>query len=113
MENFKKWLGREVEVIIDRPIGSVHPKFKNLEYKLNYGYLPGEISEFDNEEIDAYILEVYQPIKKFKGNVIAIIKRSTGDEEYKLVVAKKQYNGNEVKKLVDFQEKFFKAKIIL
>ncbi|MDP2683597.1 MAG: inorganic pyrophosphatase [bacterium] len=113
MENYKKWLGREVEVIIDRPIGSVHPKFNNLKYKLNYGYIAGEISEFDNEEVDAYVLGVSQPIDKYKGKVIAIIKRSTGDEEYKLVVANKQYDEKEISKMVYFQEKFFESKIIL
>jgi len=58
MGDYKKWLGRIVEVKIDRPYGSVHPEHQNIVYNLNYGYLPGEISEYDGEEIDAYIMGV-------------------------------------------------------
>jgi len=113
MENYKKWLGREVEVIVDRPFGSIHPKHKNLVYKLNYGYLPGEISEFDNEEIDAYIMGVDKKLEKFTGQVIAIVKRLSGDKEIKLVVAKKNYSEHDIKKSVDFQEKYFRNELIM
>lgn len=34
-------IGRIVKVIVDRPIGSVHPKHKDLIYPLNYGYVDG------------------------------------------------------------------------
>ena len=29
-----------VDVIIDRPIGSVHPKYEDMIYPLNYGFIP-------------------------------------------------------------------------
>jgi len=35
-ENF---LGKEIEVIIDRPLGSKHPKH-GFKYETNYGYIP-------------------------------------------------------------------------
>jgi len=41
------------EIIIDRPIGSAHPKFPNLVYPCNYGYLK-ETSGSDGNEIDVW-----------------------------------------------------------
>lgn len=111
MENYKDWLGKTVQVKIDRPLGSKHPKFPDLIYGLNYGYLPGEISEYDGEEIDVYIMGVDKKLVNYTGKVIAVIKRKSGDKEFKLVVAKKDYSVDEIKKAVDFQERFFRYEI--
>jgi len=53
--NAKDFLGKEVKVIMDRPLGSKHPKH-GFEYEANYGYVPNTISP-DGEELDAYYLE--------------------------------------------------------
>lgn len=98
-------LGKIVTVTVDRPINSVHPKHSDIHYNVNYGYIEGIISEFDNEELDAYILGVYEPVEIFTGKVIAIIKR-VGDEE-KLVVSNKNFSKEEIFKEVYFQEKYF------
>jgi len=37
--NTLEFLNKEVKVIIDRPLGSKHPKFA-FEYPINYGYIP-------------------------------------------------------------------------
>ena len=42
---------------------------------LNYGYIPNTISG-DGEELDAYLLGVYEPVDEFEGKVIAIIHRT-------------------------------------
>ena len=42
-------LGKNVKVIVDRPLGTHHPKYKDLYYSLNYGYVEGIISA-DGEE---------------------------------------------------------------
>ena len=34
-------IGDIVKVIVDRPLGSVHPKHKDILYPINYGYIPG------------------------------------------------------------------------
>ena len=39
----QKFLNQNLEVIIDRPLGSKHPKFK-FEYPINYGYIPNTLS---------------------------------------------------------------------
>ena len=35
-----QYLGKEVSIIIDRPLGSKHPKH-GFVYEVNYGYVPG------------------------------------------------------------------------
>ena len=113
MENYRDWLGKEVKIIVDRQLGSKHPQHHNLVYELNYGYVPDTKSEADNEEIDAYILGIEKPVNKYIGKVIAIIKRNTGDQEIKLVVTDgTDYTNEEIKSLVNFQEKFFEFIIL-
>ena len=60
--NTKKYLEKTIYVKIDRPLGSTHPKFNNFIYPINYGFVPNTISG-DGEELDCYILGVYEPLK--------------------------------------------------
>ena len=50
-------IGDIVKITVDRPLGSRHPKHKNIIYPINYGYIEGIIAP-DGEEQDAYILGV-------------------------------------------------------
>lgn len=106
------YLGKNVKLIIDRPLGSKHPKY-NFVYPLNYGYIPNTISG-DNEEIDAYVIGEFNPLEKYEGYVLAIIKRKN-DIEDKLVVCKNlnKYNKEQIKALVEFQERFFESTILI
>lgn len=96
-----------VTVKIDRPLGSYHPKHKDLYYPINYGYVEGIIAG-DGEEQDAYILGINEPLETFTGNIIAVIHR-INDNENKWVVAKENtnYTVQEIEKQVQFQEKYF------
>lgn len=107
----EEYLGTIVEVEIDRPIGSKHPEY-NLIYPINYGYIPNTKAN-DGEEIDAYVLGEFEPLEKFRGRVIAIIKRND-DNEDKLVVAKRlnSYSASDIEVLTEFQERFFDSEII-
>lgn len=104
-------LGKFVTVIVDRPLGSYHPKHKDIYYSLNYGYIPG-IFAADGEEQDAYILGVNKPVKEFTGKVVAIIHRFD-DVEEKWVVAPEgaSFTQEEIAKLVAFQEQYFQTEI--
>ena len=106
-------LGKIVRVVVDRPLGSYHPEHKNLYYSVNYGYIPGLIAP-DGEEQDAYILGVNEPVSELSGRVIAIIKR-LDDVEDKLVVAPEgvSFDREEIARLTDFQEKYFRTEIIM
>lgn len=59
-------LGKLVKVTVDRPLGSYHPKNKDMYYPINYGYIEGIIAG-DGEEQDAYIIGIDEPIKEFTG----------------------------------------------
>ncbi|NMC60505.1 MAG: inorganic pyrophosphatase [Candidatus Methanofastidiosa archaeon] len=109
--NITGYLGQKVNVVIDRPLGSKHPKHGFI-YKVNYGYVPNTKAP-DGEEIDAYFLCVDKPIDKTSGICIAIIHR-TDDEDDKLVVApnSEDFSNEEIEKLVEFQEKWFKHIIL-
>ncbi len=104
-------IGRKVKVIIDRPMGSAHPNHPDLIYQVNYGYLPDLIAG-DSEEQDVYILGIDRPVESFEGVVVAIIEREN-DVENKFVVAPENSNfsDEEILKVVDFQEKYFKINL--
>lgn len=108
----KDYLGKKVDVIIDRKLGSNHPTH-NFIYTLNYGYIPNTISG-DGEEIDIYIIGEFEPLEKFNGYVVAIIEREN-DNEDKLVVCKSlsKYTKDQIKSLTEFQERFFKSTIVM
>lgn len=104
-------LGKIIKVIVDRPLGTYHSKYKNLFYPVNYGYVEGIIA-VDDDEQDAYILGVNKPIKEFTGKMIAVIHRFD-DVEEKLVVVptNASLTKEEIKSQVDFQEQLFKTEI--
>lgn len=106
-------IGKSVTVTVDRPLGSVHPRYKNIVYPVNYGYVEGIIGG-DGEEQDAYILGVDRPVKTFTGKVIAIVCRLNDDED-KWVVAPEDvvFTKDEIIRQIYFQEKYFDFEIIM
>ncbi len=107
----KEYIGKTLKVEIDRPFGSKHPKHGFI-YPVNYGFIPNTVSG-DGEEIDAYVLGVFEPIKEFDGVCIAIIHR-TNDDDDKLVVVpeEKEYSDDQIDALIEFQERYFEHIII-
>ena len=106
-------IGKKVKVMIDRPLGTYHPKHKDIFYSVNYGYIEGIIAP-DGEEQDAYVLGVNEPVSEFTGKIIAIIKR-LDDVEEKWVVAPENmtFTKEEIMKQVEFQEKYFNTQICM
>ena len=105
------FLDKTLEVTIDRPLGSKHPKHGFI-YPVNYGYVPNTISG-DGEELDCYILGIYEPIKTFKGKCIAIIHRLNDNDDKLIIVPKnKSFSNNEIRVLTDFQEQYFESEIL-
>lgn len=105
------YIGRIVEVEMDRPLGSVHPKHGFI-YPVNYGYIPGTTSG-DGEELDAYVLGEHVPLKTFRGRVIAVIHRLDDDDDKLVVMADgRNYSDEQIYALVEFQEQWFKSEII-
>ena len=108
---YKKYLGQEVKIVIDRPLGSKHPKH-DIYYAVNYGFVPGTKAP-DGDEIDAYLLGVFEPVKEYEGKCIAIIHRLNDDDDKLIVVPKeKHFTNQQIEALVEFQEQYFKSEII-
>ncbi len=74
----KSYLGKNIDVIIDRPLGSKHSKW-NIYYILNYGYRPNTISG-DGEEIDVYVIGEFELIQTYNGTVVDIVYRKDDNE---------------------------------
>jgi inorganic pyrophosphatase len=106
LELARPFLGKTVTVIIDRPLGSVHPKSGFL-YEVNYGYVPGTLAP-DGAELDAYFLGVDRSLKEATGVCIAIVHRLDDDDD-KLVIVPENMNlsDEEILEAVQFQEQFF------
>ena len=106
-----KYLGAMVKVIMDRPLGTKHPKHGFI-YSVNYGYIPNTISA-DGEELDAYVLGIHKPLNEFEGEVIAIIHRTNDNDDKLIVVPKeKEYSDEQIRALTEFQEQWFESIII-
>lgn len=107
----KQFLGKEVEIIFDRPLGSKHPKHGFI-YEVNYGYIEG-VKAPDGEDLDAYFLGTGESLKTAKGIVKAIIHRLDNDDD-KLVVmpATVSMSDDEVEAALNFQEQWFRHQIL-
>lgn len=100
-----------VDVVIDRPIGSVHPKYEDMIYPLNYGFIHNVFGG-DGEELDVYLMGLNVPVKECKAKVIAIVHRHN-DVEDKLVAAPEgmSFTKMEIEDAVRFQEQYFESEI--
>ncbi len=107
----KEYLNKTVTIKIDRPIGSRHPKH-GFFYSINYGFVPNTTSG-DSEELDAYLLGVFEPVETYTDKCIAIIHR-TNDNDDKLIIIpeNKSYTPDQIRALTEFQERFFESEII-
>lgn len=109
--NSIEYLNKTLKIKVDRPLGSKHPKHGFI-YPINYGYVPNTISG-DGEELDAYILGIYEPLDTFIGKCIAIIHRiNDNDDKLVIVPENKTFTDSEIKVLTDFQEQYFESIII-
>lgn len=106
-------LGKFVNVIVDRPLGTIHPNHQDIYYPVNYGFIKGIMAP-DGEWQDAYILGIDYPVASFKGIVIAIVHRNNDIEE-KLVVAPNgvNFSEEEIISKVYFQEQYFDFYLIM
>lgn len=105
--------GKTINVKIDRPMGSSHPKYPDMIYPVNYGYVEGIIAP-DGKEQDVYILGVNEPLEEFTGKIIAVIHRFD-DVEEKWVAASDgvSFTKEEIAEAVRFQEQYFNTEIIM
>lgn len=111
-------IGRLVSGVIDRPLGTCHPRIADLYYPVNYGYVEGVFAN-DGAEQDIYLFDCDKPMKTYSGKVIAVYHRFNDVEDKWIVVPENsKYAENpsllsdeEILKTIDFQEKFFDGKL--
>lgn len=109
------FLGKEVDVIIDRKINSTHPKYKDMIYEVNYGYVPNTKSG-DGEELDVYLIDEEKEVSTYRGKCIGILQRLNESDDKLIVVntsSHKKYTEDEILEKINFQEKYFESLIIL
>ena len=111
MDLAKSYLGKIVNVEIDRALGTKHPKHDFI-YTVNYGFVPNTVSG-DGEELDCYILGVYESLETFTGKCIAYIHRTNDDDDKLIIVPENtNFSNEQIRALTDFQERFFESEII-
>lgn len=108
----KQFLGKKVEVVVDRKLGSKHPKF-GFVYEVNYGYVPG-VKMPDGEDLNCYCLGWDTPQEKIRGRAVAVVHRLDDDDD-KLVVAAPglSLEPADIGRAVAFQEKYFRHDLLL
>ncbi len=107
----KTFLGKIVRIGIDRPMGSKHPEWGFI-YPVNYGFVPDTIAP-DGEELDAYVLGVFEPLREFTGKCIAVIHRlNDDDDKLVLVPDDRDYTDDQIRALTEFQERYFRSVIM-
>lgn len=106
------FLGRTVSVVVDRPLGSRHPRHPDLVYPVNYGEVPGTLGG-DGQPVDAYLLGWDSPMREAEGVVTAVILRAD-DVEDKLVVVLPgaRWTDAGIMKAVSFQEQYFRSRLV-
>ncbi|MBI4225416.1 MAG: inorganic pyrophosphatase [Candidatus Sungbacteria bacterium] len=107
----REYLGKEVEVVIDRPLGSRHPKH-GFVYEVNYGFIEG-VQAPDGEDLDVYYLGINEPMQLAKGMCIAIAHRNNDDDD-KLIVVPRGVEMTDVQIIsaIHFQEQWFETEIM-
>lgn len=111
LEIAKRFLNKEVEVIIDRPLGTKHSEH-GFTYEVNYGFIAGVLAP-DGEEIDAYYLGVDQPVEKATGLCVAIAHRRDNDDDKLIVLPKDiKMTDEQILSAIKFQERWFDTVLI-
>lgn len=70
------------EIVIDRPKGTAHPKYPDLVYQVDYGYLKNT-SSMDNDGIDVW---VGTDEKRLVDAIMCIVDLMKRDSEIKILI---------------------------
>jgi inorganic pyrophosphatase len=103
-------LGTEVQVVVDRPLGSKSPNHGTF-YPLNFGYVKNHFVR--EKPIKAYVIGEFDPLESFEGKIVAIVER-INKPGTKVVVAKEdKYTTEQIEALIEFRERYHQSHIIM
>lgn len=110
-KDYSDIIGKNVKGIIDRPLGSAHPRHKEMIYPINYGYVDGVFAG-DGAEQDVYVFGTDKPLQTFEGKIIGVYHR-LNDVEDKWIVSldERPYTDQEILKAISFQEQYFMGEL--
>ncbi|TVP94302.1 MAG: inorganic pyrophosphatase [Acholeplasmatales bacterium] len=103
-------LGKEVDVVVDRPLGSKSPNHGTV-YPLNFGFLPKYFTR--EKPIKAYVIGEFEPLESFTGYVVALVER-LNKPGCKVVVAKDKdkYTKAQIEALIEFREQYHQSTVV-
>jgi len=107
METFWNYLDQIIkshELVIDRKKGSRHPKYPDMIYPLDYGYLKNTHS-MDGSGIDVWVGSQIPPSVN---GIFCTVDRKKEDSEIKIVIG---CNLEEIKQIHEFHNDRFQAAI--
>ena len=108
----RTFLGKKVRLEFDQPVGSSYAPHNIDSYPINYGYVPG-VPAPDGDDLDAYLLNVFEPLTEAEGVCIAIVHRIHDDDDKLIVVPEGvELTDEEVLKQVSFQEHLYEGVIV-
>lgn len=118
LEAYRVWacrqaLGKRIDVLIDRPLGSAHPRHPDMIYPVNYGYVPGVIAG-DGSAQDVYVLGIDAPQERIEQvRVIAVYHRFDDDEDKWIAVPEGGvFTDAEIMEKIFFTEQYFHGELI-
>lgn len=85
-------LVRDAKVVIDRPKGSHHPRYRDVVYPLDYGYLDGTTAG-DGDGIDVWIGSTGSPTITA---VICTVDRRQRDTEIKVLLGCNEHEEEQI-----------------
>lgn len=110
-KDFSNIIGKTVKGKIDRPLGTAHPRYPDMIYPINYGFV-SDVFAGDGAEQDVYVFGTDQPLSEYEGKVIAVYHR-LNDCEDKWIVSldNKTYTDEEILEKISFQEQYFMGEL--
>ena len=79
------WIGKTLEVVIDRKAGTSHPEHPMIVYLVDYGYIPGTLSG-DGEPLDVYLIGSRTHGRRRPAQIIGFVLRYSEDDPKMIAV---------------------------
>ena len=109
----KQAIGQRIDVEIDRPLGSAHPRHPDMIYPVNYGYVPDTIAG-DGAPQDVYVLGIDTPQRRIENLRVIAVYRRFHDDEDKWIAAPEgtSFSDEEILRAIHFTEQYFEGELI-